>query len=189
MLGIRVGTKDRRRSHRAGFNVDVAQGRRRAMGEVDVALLRADARGARQTLQISPRHAVDNLPDRRRRPSSMARARRISAFPTTTVCAPTRSRSRSRASSAISSAAIIETESEWAREEISRYMTATPCASCKGFRLKPEALAVKIDHAYRRDFASSPYARRASGSRRCRASSTQRATKSPGASSRKSSTG
>ncbi len=42
----------------------------------------------------------------------------------------------------------IETESEWAREEISRYMTATPCASCKGFRLKPEALAVKIDHRH-----------------------------------------
>ncbi|MGD0723273.1 MAG: excinuclease ABC subunit UvrA [Roseiarcus sp.] len=38
-----------------------------------------------------------------------------------------------------------ETESEWSREEILRYMTATPCAACDGFRLKPEALAVKID--------------------------------------------
>jgi excinuclease ABC subunit A len=38
-----------------------------------------------------------------------------------------------------------ETESEWSREEIERYMTATPCDSCAGFRLKPEALAVKID--------------------------------------------
>ena len=38
-----------------------------------------------------------------------------------------------------------ETESEWSREEIQRYMSATPCAACKGFRLKPEALAVKID--------------------------------------------
>ena len=38
-----------------------------------------------------------------------------------------------------------ETESEWAREEISRFMSATPCAACAGFRLKPEALAVKID--------------------------------------------
>ena len=38
-----------------------------------------------------------------------------------------------------------ETESEWAREEIVRYMAATPCAACNGFRLKPEALAVKID--------------------------------------------
>ncbi len=38
-----------------------------------------------------------------------------------------------------------ETESEWSREEIERFMTATPCEACHGFRLKPEALAVKID--------------------------------------------
>jgi excinuclease ABC subunit A len=38
-----------------------------------------------------------------------------------------------------------ETESEWAREEIGRYMTATPCGVCEGNRLRPEALAVKID--------------------------------------------
>ena len=39
----------------------------------------------------------------------------------------------------------LETESEWAREEIGRFMSAKPCAACKGFRLKPEALAVKIN--------------------------------------------
>ncbi len=38
-----------------------------------------------------------------------------------------------------------ETESAWAREEIERYHTAIPCEACRGFRLKPEALAVKID--------------------------------------------
>jgi excinuclease ABC subunit A len=38
----------------------------------------------------------------------------------------------------------LETESEWAREEIGRYMAATACDSCSGYRLKPEALAVKI---------------------------------------------
>ncbi len=38
-----------------------------------------------------------------------------------------------------------ETDSEWAREEIGRYMAATPCEACAGTRLKPEALAVKID--------------------------------------------
>jgi excinuclease ABC subunit A len=37
-----------------------------------------------------------------------------------------------------------ETESEWAREEISKYFTDVPCAACKGHRLKPEALCVKI---------------------------------------------
>ncbi|MDR3409147.1 MAG: excinuclease ABC subunit UvrA, partial [Methylovirgula sp.] len=38
-----------------------------------------------------------------------------------------------------------ETESDWAREDIARFMTATPCKACKGYRLKPEALAVKIE--------------------------------------------
>jgi excinuclease ABC subunit A len=38
-----------------------------------------------------------------------------------------------------------ETDSDWAREEIGRFMSATPCAACHGYRLKPEALAVKID--------------------------------------------
>jgi excinuclease ABC subunit A len=37
-----------------------------------------------------------------------------------------------------------ETDSDWAREEISRYFTDVPCDACKGFRLKPEALCVKI---------------------------------------------
>jgi len=38
-----------------------------------------------------------------------------------------------------------ETDSAWAREEIERFMSAAPCPSCGGFRLKPEALAVKIN--------------------------------------------
>ncbi len=37
-----------------------------------------------------------------------------------------------------------ETESDWAREEISRFVSAVPCKACNGFRLKPEALAVKV---------------------------------------------
>ncbi|MER9137710.1 excinuclease ABC subunit UvrA [Mesorhizobium sp. M0047] len=37
-----------------------------------------------------------------------------------------------------------ETESAWMREEIERFMSATPCPACKGYRLKPESLAVKI---------------------------------------------
>ena len=37
-----------------------------------------------------------------------------------------------------------ETESEYIRTEIERYMTAHPCAVCGGKRLKPEALAVTI---------------------------------------------
>ncbi|TPQ52106.1 excinuclease ABC subunit A, partial [Prosthecomicrobium hirschii] len=37
-----------------------------------------------------------------------------------------------------------ETESDWSREEIERFFAATPCQACNGYRLKPEALAVKI---------------------------------------------
>ncbi len=37
-----------------------------------------------------------------------------------------------------------ETDSEWAREEIARYFTDVPCEACDGYRLKPEALCVKI---------------------------------------------
>ena len=37
-----------------------------------------------------------------------------------------------------------ETDSEWAREEIARYFTDVPCEACSGYRLKPEALCVKI---------------------------------------------
>ncbi|MDF2374120.1 MAG: excinuclease ABC subunit UvrA [Rhizobiaceae bacterium] len=37
-----------------------------------------------------------------------------------------------------------ETDSAWAREEIERYMAAAACPACKGYRLKPESMAVKI---------------------------------------------
>jgi len=38
-----------------------------------------------------------------------------------------------------------ETDSAWVREELERYQNVYPCTVCEGFRLKPEALAVKID--------------------------------------------
>jgi len=37
-----------------------------------------------------------------------------------------------------------ETESEWAREELGKYFSDVPCDACDGYRLKPEALSVKI---------------------------------------------
>src|SRR5215216_2610531 len=37
-----------------------------------------------------------------------------------------------------------ETESDWAREEIAKYFTDVPCDACNGYRLKPEALCVKV---------------------------------------------
>ena len=41
-----------------------------------------------------------------------------------------------------------ETDSDWAREEIARYFTDVPCAACNGYRLKPEALCVKVGGAH-----------------------------------------
>ncbi len=38
-----------------------------------------------------------------------------------------------------------ETDSSWSREEIERFQGITRCDDCNGFRLKPEALAVKVD--------------------------------------------
>jgi excinuclease ABC subunit A len=38
-----------------------------------------------------------------------------------------------------------ETDSDWVREELARYQMAHPCDACGGYRLKPQALAVKID--------------------------------------------
>ncbi len=38
-----------------------------------------------------------------------------------------------------------ETDSSWSREEMERYQNNRACGACDGYRLKPEALAVKID--------------------------------------------
>ena len=37
-----------------------------------------------------------------------------------------------------------ESESEWVREELERFMNVRPCHTCAGARLKPEALAVRL---------------------------------------------
>ena len=37
-----------------------------------------------------------------------------------------------------------ETETSWVREELSRFQSDHPCEACNGYRLKPQALAVKI---------------------------------------------
>jgi len=40
----------------------------------------------------------------------------------------------------------LETDSDWKREEISQYQSDTKCERCNGFRLKDEALCVKINN-------------------------------------------
>ncbi len=37
-----------------------------------------------------------------------------------------------------------ETESEWVRDELGRYMSMSECSDCNGARLRPEALSVRI---------------------------------------------
>ncbi len=37
-----------------------------------------------------------------------------------------------------------ETESSWVRDELSRFQSNHPCQVCSGYRLKPQALAVKV---------------------------------------------
>ncbi len=37
-----------------------------------------------------------------------------------------------------------ETDSEYMREEVEQYMTTLPCPACKGARLKPESLSVRV---------------------------------------------
>ena len=42
----------------------------------------------------------------------------------------------------------LETDSDWKREEIAQYQSDTKCESCNGYRLKEEALCVKIDNQH-----------------------------------------
>jgi excinuclease ABC subunit A len=37
-----------------------------------------------------------------------------------------------------------ETDNPWVREDLARYQAEKPCPACKGYRLKPEALSVKV---------------------------------------------
>ena len=72
--------------------------RDRAVGEVVEPLLHADAAGAGQVLQVHARHQVEGPAEEgAERDPRTAPARTRSASPTTTACAPTRPRSRSRA--------------------------------------------------------------------------------------------
>ncbi len=47
-----------------------------------------------------------------------------------------------------------QTESEWVREDVERFMSVRPCAQCGGARLRPESLAVRIGDKSIRDVES-----------------------------------
>jgi excinuclease ABC subunit A len=84
-----------------------------------------------------------------------------------------------------------ETDSAWIREEFERYQNNRPCGTCGGYRLRPEALAVKIG-GHSCMWARScrcRSARRSPGAKACPPSSASRRTRSPARSSRKSANG
>ncbi len=41
-----------------------------------------------------------------------------------------------------------DTSSDYVRDQMKKYMAQSNCPSCKGYRLKPESLAVKVDHKH-----------------------------------------
>lgn len=49
---------------------------------------------------------------------------------------------------------LLETESSSVRDDLSRYQSSSPCEACGGLRLKPEALAVKIDKQHIADISN-----------------------------------
>jgi excinuclease ABC subunit A len=64
-----------------------------------------------------------------------------------------------------------ETDSAWVREEIERYMSNAPCPACDGYRLKPEARAVKINGCTSARLPNCRSAWPGTGSMSCRRSS------------------
>ena len=74
-----------------------------------------------------------------------------------------------------------ETESEWAREELAKYFSDMPCEGCHGYRLKPEALCVKIGGKHIGEISELSVGAPANGSRACRQRSTPSRTRSPAA--------
>ena len=62
----------------------------------------------------------------------------------TTACAPTRPSKPFEGVITNLERRFRETESEWAREELQQIFHRHPVRACHGYRLKPEALAVKV---------------------------------------------
>ena len=59
-----------------------------------------------------------------------------------------------------------ESDSAWLRDELGKYQSTAACESCAGFRLKPEALSVKVGACTSARWRASPSPMRRAGSRR-----------------------
>ena len=117
-----------------------------ALAHRPLALLEAAGRGGRRGLRRRRRHALAGAhATRTARSSSTAPAPSATRSATRTASAggaPTAS--ASRGSSTTSSAATRRPTRTRVRERVEGYMAEQPCPDCKGARLRPESLAVKV---------------------------------------------
>jgi excinuclease ABC subunit A len=121
-------------------------GRHRALGEVrqHLALLHPDAGSARQALWLQADRNGTSFPMRCSNAILRGTGSRRSTSSMTTVCAPTRPRRPFEGVIPISSAAGRKRIRLGARGNRALHVR-DPCPACNGYRLKPEALAVKIN--------------------------------------------
>jgi excinuclease ABC subunit A len=82
-----------------------------------------------------------------------------------------------------------ETDSAWIREEFERYQNNRPCGACGGYRLRPEALAVKIAGSHVGEVVQMSIREALAWCDACPTASATRRTRSPARSSRKSANG
>jgi excinuclease ABC subunit A len=141
-----LGTRaDRSRDDRAGSFVSACEGRDRALGQVDLALLRPDARCPRQALWLlDPRSPGASCRERQNAILFGTGTRGRSHSAMMTACAPTRREEALRGRDPEPGAALEGDGERLGPRGDRRFMSETPCAACNGYRLKPEALAVKI---------------------------------------------
>ena len=128
-----------------GQERDAAQGRDRAVGEIDLALLHADAGGARpSTTSFTLDTKWKDLPKKAQDAILYGSGDDAIRFVYDDGLRTYETQQAVRGRDPNLERRCKETESEWAREEIGKYFTDIPCEACNGYRLKPEALCVKI---------------------------------------------
>ena len=123
---------------------DLAQGRDRAVGQVVLALLHPDADRARQALQVHPRHQVEGAAEEDANALLHGSGEDEIKFSYEDGVRSYDTKKPFEGVITNIDRRYRETESEWAREELAKYFSDIPCAGCNGYRLKPEALCVKI---------------------------------------------
>ena len=167
-----------------------ARRRGQPVGEVDLALLRADAGSARQGLRLQARRQVRGPAEEAKDAILLGTGEREITFSYDDGLRTYKTTKTFEGVIPNLERRWKETDSAWMREEIERFMSATPCPACNGYRLKPEALAVKIAGKHIGE-VSELSIRKADALVRpsCRQRSTPSRTRSPCASSRRSASG